>query len=88
MDANGEAYPEYNLRFLDDTGSSMMSIYHDDMVELMGGDIQISTSPLKHLMGYQDFHQADGSDLVYEVIAVEVNMLGKDDNDREVKMAD
>jgi len=65
-----------------------MCIYHDDMVELMGGDIRTSTSPLKHLMGYQDFHQADGSDLICEVIAVEVNMIGKDDDDREVEMAD
>ncbi|KAJ5581356.1 hypothetical protein N7450_007657 [Penicillium hetheringtonii] len=41
FDLNGNAYPEVELDFQEDTGAQMMFIYNDDMINLMAGDIKI-----------------------------------------------
>ncbi|OQE19176.1 hypothetical protein PENSTE_c016G03879, partial [Penicillium steckii] len=88
VDINGNAYPELELRFLEDTGSQIMCIFNNDMLNLMGGDVQFSTAPFKHIMGYQSFGTASGRQFVAKIIAVQVNMMGFNEFGNSVLMTD
>ncbi|KAJ6007868.1 hypothetical protein N7540_011844 [Penicillium herquei] len=87
-DYKGVKFPELSLKFEDDTGADVMAIGTADQYALMGGDAEISFAPLHHLMGYLVLGQADGSQRVFKTIAVQVNMLGRDDKGNSRHMLD
>ncbi|KAJ5108323.1 hypothetical protein N7456_004998 [Penicillium angulare] len=87
-DSNGEPFPEVEMKFTDDTGATMMTIFHDDMLDLMGGDAEGATAPVDYLMGYESFSNADGTTRHAMIIAVEVNMNGTDKDGNKLLMSD
>jgi hypothetical protein len=85
-DCFGIPLPEVEIKFMDDTGCTMMTILDGDMQELMGNDTSFATAPLNHLMGYDSFINANGSVTYSKIIAVQVNMKGIDKDNQEVLM--
>ncbi|KAJ5721220.1 uncharacterized protein N7483_009154 [Penicillium malachiteum] len=76
----GVPFPQLSLKFEDDTGADIMAITNIDQTASMGNDAAISLAPLHRLMGYLVVGQADGSQIVFKTIAVQVNMVGRNDN--------
>ncbi|KAJ5633553.1 hypothetical protein N7528_001395 [Penicillium herquei] len=84
----GAPFPELSLKFEDDTGADVMAITKTDMEALMGNDMAISFAPMHHLMGYMVTGQADGSQRVFRTIAVQVNMMGRNNAGNQQLMLD
>lgn len=53
-----------------------MTIYHSDMLMLMGDDPSYFDAPFNQLMGYSDARLADGTIRIYMCIALEVKLMG------------
>ncbi|KAK5806214.1 hypothetical protein VI817_000472 [Penicillium citrinum] len=87
FDRMGLAFPEYELDFIDDTGSYMLTIFNDDMLRMMGSDAAVSVAPLKHLMGYHVFDAAGGFQFVTKIIAVQATIIGENEFGNDVYMA-
>lgn len=86
---NLEIPPECEWEYQDDTGATIMSIYRDDVYGLMGNEYDIRDWPLNHVMGYQDFLNADGTLSSAEVVlALEVNMYTTNSQNNKVLMRD
>ncbi|KAJ5721158.1 uncharacterized protein N7483_009092 [Penicillium malachiteum] len=69
--------PEVDMNFLDDTGSSIMMIFKDDMQKMLGvSDTEIW--PWDHILGYAIHNVANGASVVVLHIAVEVNMVERE----------
>ncbi|KAJ6031013.1 hypothetical protein N7540_001745 [Penicillium herquei] len=79
QDYLGHEYPMKTYPFIDDTGADVMIIKEIDMWELMGNEIDITSAPMAHLMGYSTVLLADSTTVAVKIISVEVNMLGHDE---------
>lgn len=87
-DRDGQPFPELERRFSDDTGAAMMIIYNEDMRQLMGHDVDYSTWPTSHLMGFTSMGVADGNVSVIKIICVQANMTGKDEEGNPALVVD
>lgn len=73
---------------MDDTGCSGISVFRDDILELMGEERQLRRYPLDHVMGYQHVEYANMTEDWEMAIAVQVTLVGRDHRRNVVKMCD
>ncbi|KAJ5281261.1 hypothetical protein N7478_006633 [Penicillium angulare] len=69
--------PEFEVRFVDDTGADTMMIFRDDVQRLMGNQATKDDWPWDHMMEFDLVIPSGLQKFAVLVIAVEVNMYNK-----------
>lgn len=71
--------PEFDLRYMDDTGATLMSLFPDDVVQLQSGSTE---PPWPQIMGVTNISSVVGEVGFHLVIAIWVNMFNKPCSDK------